>query len=212
MEVGMADAEIWPLIHGERAAVADVLEGLTPEQWGQPSLCGTWSVQQVAGHIVAGAEQTPGKFFMSMAANGFRFNRMIDRAARATGALEPAEIIARLRARTTTTNRPPGPETTMLGEVVVHGEDIRHPLGLVSEHDPEALRRCLDLYKGANFPVGTKRRIAGLTLRPDGLDWVHGDGPEVTGPAASMLSVMTGRGGAVDDLSGEGLATLRSRL
>jgi uncharacterized protein (TIGR03083 family) len=208
----MADAQVWGLIHAEREAVADMLAALTAEQWAQRSLCGTWSVQTTAGHIVAGAEQTTGNFMKGMAANGFRFNRMIDRVATANGELPQAEIIARLRARTTTTNRPPGPEATMLGEVVVHGEDIRHPLGLDGDHAPEALVRCLDLYKGANFPVGTKRRIAGLRLTPDDVEWSHGDGPEVTGPARSMLLTMTGRGGAVDDLGGEGLATLRSRL
>ncbi len=208
----MHDGQVWKLIHAEREAVADMLEALTPEQWAERSLCGTWCVQQAAGHIVGGAEQTPGNFMTAMAANGFRFNRMIDKAARGIGACPPDEIIARLRARTTTTNRPPGPTTTMLGEVVVHGEDIRHPLGLSADHAPDGLVACFDMYKTANFPVGTKRRIAGLRLRPDDLEWSHGDGPEVTGPARSMLLVMTGRPGAVDDLAGEGVATLRSRL
>ena len=39
-------------------------------------------------------------------------------------------LVARLRARTTTTNHPPAPVMAMLGEIVVHGEDIRRPLGI----------------------------------------------------------------------------------
>jgi uncharacterized protein (TIGR03083 family) len=109
-------------------------------------------------------------------------------------------------------NRPPAPVATMLGEVVVHGLDIRHPLGIPLQIDPDAMVACLDLYQGANFPVGTKKRIAGLTLTATDVAWTHGDGPEVTGPAGSMLLAMTGRAAGLDGLSGEGLATLRSRM
>jgi hypothetical protein len=67
------------------------------------------------------------------------------------------------------------------------------------------------MYKVASFPVGTKKRIAGLRLRATDVDWSHGDGPEVTGPGLSLLVAMTGRPGGLDALSGEGLATMRSR-
>ncbi len=39
----------------------------------------------------------------------------------------PDALVRRLRARTTTTNRPPAPVVAMLGEIVVHGEDIPSP-------------------------------------------------------------------------------------
>ena len=56
----MDDATTWALIHRERSAMADTLTTLEPAQWARPSLCGGWSVQEVAGHLVAGAEQTKG--------------------------------------------------------------------------------------------------------------------------------------------------------
>jgi hypothetical protein len=68
------------------------------------------------------------------------------------------------------------------------------------------------MYKSANFPVGAKKRIAGLKLSASDVDWSHGAGPEVSGSALSLLMVMTGRGVAVDELSGEGVAILRTRL
>jgi uncharacterized protein (TIGR03083 family) len=208
----MDDVDTWKLIHAERAAVADMLASLSPEQWASASLCGTWSVQIAAGHILAGAEQTTGRFLGHMVTNGFRFNVMIDRDARTAGQLPPAEIIDRLRATTSTTNRPPAPVVTMLGEVVVHGEDIRHPLGLKGTTSPEALLACLEMYKEANFPVGTKKRIAGLRVVAADVDWSHGTGPEVSGPAAPLLLAMTGRTGALDDLTGDGVASLRDRM
>jgi uncharacterized protein (TIGR03083 family) len=100
----------------------------------------------------------------------------------------------------------------MLGEVVVHGEDIRRPLGVHAMVATDAVVECLELYKRANFPVGTKKRIAGLKLSASDVEWSHGAGPEVSGPALSLLLVMAGRAVAVDELSGEGVAVLRPRL
>ncbi len=208
----MDDTTTWKLIHHERAGVADMLESLAPGDWSRPSLCGEWTVQIAAAHIVAGAEQTKANFAKRMIANGFRFNTMIDRDARKVGALPSAEIIERLRARLTTTNRAPAPVITMLGEVVVHGEDIRGALGRTDDVDPAAMVACLQMYTGANFPVGTKKRIAGLRLAPSDVDWTHGSGPEVTGPSRSLLLAMTGRSAGLNGLGGPGLATLRDRM
>jgi uncharacterized protein (TIGR03083 family) len=204
--------ETWALIHRERAEVADMLATLTPEQWAAPALCEGWSVQVTAGHILTGAEQTPARFFGHMTMNGFRFNTMMDRDARRAGALPSDEIIKRLRATTTTTDRPPAPVVTMLGEIVVHGNDIRYPLGISSGTAPEATVACLDMYQRARFPVGGKKRIEGLRLVATDVDWTCGSGPAVSGPGRSLMMTMTGRAAALDDLGGDGLPTLRSRL
>jgi uncharacterized protein (TIGR03083 family) len=210
--VAMDTETTWSLTHRERAAVADQLEGLTPDQWEAQSLCGGWSVHVAAAHILAGAEQTRWNFLKRMAANGFRFNTMIDRDAHRAGRLGRDEIVRRLRSRTTTTNGPPAPPGTMLGEIVVHGEDIRLPLGIASTTPPEAVAACLELYSKASFPVGTKGRIQGLHLVASDVGWSHGSGPDVTGPGMALLVAMTGRRGSLDRLGGEGLATLTSRM
>ena len=100
----------------------------------------------------------------------------------------------------------------MLGEVVTHTEDITRPLGLEHQPEAEAKAACLDHYKKVNFPVGAKKRIAGLRLRATDVDWTYGDGPEVSGPALSLLMVMTGRSAGLDGLEGAGVADLRSRM
>jgi hypothetical protein len=99
----------------------------------------------------------------------------------------------------------------MLGEIVVHGEDIRRPLGLAHQSPEAALVAVADSWKSSNLLIGTKRRIAGLRLRATDVDWAHGDGPEVSGPMVSVVPAMTGRKGAHADLAGEGLATLARR-
>ena len=208
----MDDSTTWKLIHRERAAMADTLATLTPSQWSQPSLCGGWSVQVTAAHIVMGAEQPPAHFMKRMAATGFRINKKMARDSRKMGARSTSELIERLRARLTTTNRPPAPVMTMLGEVVVHGEDIRFPLGITGDLSEESLAACLQMYTGANFPVGTKKRIDSLRLVANDVGWSHGAGPEVSGPGSALLLAMTGRAAGLDELSGDGLATLKKRM
>ncbi len=208
----MDDTTTWKLIHEQRASMADTLAGLTPEQWAQPSLCGSWTVRQTAAHIVTGAEQTTSRFLGHMMANGFRFNRMMDVDAKKLATRPPDEIVARLRARVTTTNRPPAPAITMLGEIVVHSDDIRRPLGLPNEVGDEALLACLEMYKNASFPMGTKKRIEGLRLVATDVEWTHGSGPEVKGKAMPLVMAMTGRAAGLDALDGDGMATLRRRM
>jgi uncharacterized protein (TIGR03083 family) len=208
----MDDTTTWKLIHKERASIADTLAGLSPDQWAQPSLCGGWTVRETAAHIVTGAEQTTGRFLGHMAANGFRFNKMMDVDAKKLAKRPPDEIISRLRARVTTTNRPPAPVITMLGEVVVHSDDIRRPLGLPADVGSDVLIACLEMYKNASFPMGTKKRIEGLRLVATDVDWSHGTGPEVTGPAMPLVMAMTGRAAGLDGLAGDGFATLRGRM
>jgi uncharacterized protein (TIGR03083 family) len=199
------------MIHDERARSADMLESLSPDQWNAATLCEGWNVRQVAAHMMIAGEQTTSKFMGSLFASGLRFNVMMDRAARRAGQLPPAQIIARIRARTTTTNKPPAATMAMLGEVVVHGNDIRQPLGIVDNTSSAAKIACMEMFKGANFPLPTKRTIAGLRLRATDAEWSYGSGPEVAGPLVALVMAMATRP-LLDSLSGDGVVTLRSRL
>jgi uncharacterized protein (TIGR03083 family) len=207
----MKTGETWKYIHQERAVMADTLEGLSAEQWATPSACQGWTVQLLAGHILAAAEQTRGRFFKGLASAGFKFDVLMDRDAHRNAALGTTQLVARLRARTTTTNHPPGPQMAMLGEIVIHGEDLRGPLGLQHQSPQEAVVAVADFYKGSNLIVGAKRRIAGLRLVATDSTWRHGEGPEVSGPIISLLLAMTGRPAGLSALSGEGVATLAAR-
>jgi uncharacterized protein (TIGR03083 family) len=208
----MAASSPWPLIHGEREALVDDLATLTDEQWATASLCPGWSVRDVLGHLIATAKMTQGAFFANLARAGFRFNDMSDRLIVAEATAAPADGLAELRRHVDDTTHPPGPVEAMLGEAVVHGEDIRRPLGIKRAYPPEAVTRAADFFKGSNLLIGTKRRIAGLGLRASDLEWATGSGPGVTGPALSLLMAMTGRAAALDDLSGDGVATLSERM
>jgi len=207
----MKAADTWKHIHTERQQMAETWTAMSPGQWTAQSWCQGWSVQDTAGHIVAAAEQTPPNFYKELASAGFRFNVFTDRGARRLAAAGPDELVRRLRARTSTTNHPPAPVMAMLGEIVVHGEDIRRPLGLKHQPPEEALVAVADSWKNSNLLIGSKRRIAGLRLRATDTEWVHGDGPEVSGPLLSLILAMTGRKDVHPDLTGEGVAELARR-
>jgi uncharacterized protein (TIGR03083 family) len=207
----MKSSQIWPYIHAERGNLADTLEGFTTEQWAAASWCDGWTVHQTTGHVVAAAEQTYPNFYKELALAGFRFNVFTDRGAVSLGKIPPEELVRRLRERTTTTNHPPAPVMAMLGEIIVHGDDIRRPLGLTHRSPEPALVAVADSWKNSNLLIGAKRRINGLRLQANDADWTHGDGPDVVGPLQSLVLAMTGRTGSHVDLSGEGLPLLAGR-
>jgi uncharacterized protein (TIGR03083 family) len=204
-------SELRTLVAAERGALADDVARLTPEQWARPSLCPDWTVRHIVAHLTAAASTSPGAFISQFAAARFNFDRYANAGlARRLGA-DPGATLAAFRAVQRSTTAPPGPKPTWLGEVVVHSEDIRRPLGISHHYDPEALGKAADFYKGSNVLIGAKKRIEGLRLRATDQDWSHGSGPTVEGPMLSLVMAMTGRGTHVDDLTGEGVETLRSR-
>ncbi|HEY5357124.1 MAG TPA: maleylpyruvate isomerase family mycothiol-dependent enzyme [Streptosporangiaceae bacterium] len=209
--IGMKPEQAWKHIHAERADLAETWAGLSARQWAAQSWCQGWSVQDTAGHVLAAAEQTPLNFYKELTSAGFKFSVFTERGARRLAAIGPEELIRRLRARTTTTNHPPAPVTAMLGEIVVHGQDILRPLGLKHQPPQAALVAVADSWKNSNLLIGAKRRIAGLRLQATDAEWAHGDGPEVSGPLLSLILAMTGRKAVHPDLTGEGVAELGRR-
>jgi uncharacterized protein (TIGR03083 family) len=100
----------------------------------------------------------------------------------------------------------------MVGEVVIHGQDIRRPLGLAHTYQPEALTLVGDFVIRGNLLLGGKRRATGLTLVATDVDWTRGSGPEVRGPLTSIILALTGRKAGLADLSGDGLPMLTGRI
>jgi uncharacterized protein (TIGR03083 family) len=210
-EAAMAE-DIWPVVHAERRALAEDLAPLTPDQWRTPSLSEGRTVLQTLAHMIATARMTPPQFLAKMAASGFRFERMASREIERESAGGPTATLERFRAVADRSSGPPGPSTSWLGETLVHGEDIRRPLGIRHDYPVDAVTRVIDFYAGSTMLIGGKRRIAGLTLQATDADWSHGSGPVVQGPAMALLTVTAGRPAALDDLSGPGLDTLRARM
>jgi uncharacterized protein (TIGR03083 family) len=204
-------ADIWPAVHAERRALADDLRQVSDDRWDTPSLCEGWSVRDVLAHMTGTAKITPLLFFPKLITSGFSLGRLQEKAIVEERGASPKETLANFEAVIDSTKAPPGPKDTWLGETIVHGEDIRRPLGISYDYPTDETIRVADFYKGSNLVMGSKKRVAGLRLRATDADWTHGDGPEVAGPMVSLLMVMAGRKAHLDDLTGEGVATLRQR-
>jgi uncharacterized protein (TIGR03083 family) len=207
----MDKTDIWPIIRAERKALAKDLQELDDAQWQATSLCSQWTVRDVTAHMTATAKITPPGFFAKLAMSGFSFGRLQEKDIAAEKGASLGDTLARFVAVENSTNHPPGPADTMLGETIIHAEDIRRPLGFQHEYPTEALVQVADFFKGSNLLIGSKKRIDGLTLRATDADWSHGSGPEVSGPLLSLVMAMTGRKAAIDELTGDGVTTLRSR-
>ncbi|HLK76183.1 MAG TPA: maleylpyruvate isomerase family mycothiol-dependent enzyme [Streptosporangiaceae bacterium] len=203
--------DIWPVIHDQRKALAADLKGRGGEEWAMPSLCSQWTVRDVLAHMTSAATLTPPAFFGKLIGSGFNFEKVQASGIAANRGSSPADTMARFEAVLTSVKHPPGPADTWLGETIVHAEDIRRPLGIVHHYPTDAVVQVASFYQGSNLLIGSKRRIEGLTLRATDADWSHGTGPEVAGPILSLVQAMTGRKAPIDDLTGEGVATLRSR-
>lgn len=202
---------LWPLVHAERAALAEDLAALTGEQWATPSLCAGLSVREVLAHLTAGASLSPARWLAGVIRCRFDFDRQVAmRLAEQLGA-SPAETLARFRRVITSTTKPPLPVVAMLGECVVHGEDIRRPLGIRRAYPIETLTRVAGYYQGSDQVVLARGRVAGLRLAADDGPFATGSGPLVSGSTLALIMAMTGRAAYLDELSGDGVPTLRER-
>jgi uncharacterized protein (TIGR03083 family) len=203
--------DIWPVVHAERGALASDLTAVDSSRWSTPSLCSKWTVRDVLAHMTATASMSPVSFFSKITASGFSFEKVQAKGIAAALGASPADTLANFEAVAGSKGRPPGPLDTILGETLIHTEDIRRPLGLVHQYPMEALVEAANFFKGSNMIIGTKRRIEGLKLRATDTEWSTGAGPEVSGTMLDLLMAMTGRKAVAATLTGDGVETLRSR-
>jgi uncharacterized protein (TIGR03083 family) len=203
-------ATLMTMARAERADLAEFLATLTPQDWEAPSLCSKWTVKDVVAHVISYEELgAPG--LLKRFAKGWivRANQVgVDEFA----ALSPEQLLEFLR-----NHLQPHGLTAGFGGMIalvdgtIHHQDIRRSLGRPRAVPADRLERVLGLVPG-NPRLGAGRRIRGLRLRANDVDWAHGHGPEVTGPGEALLMAMSGRPAALKDLSGPGLGTLAERL
>ena len=163
----------------------------------------------MAAHPVDTARTTRLGFVVGLARARFDFDLQNARGVQRHRGTSPQETLERLRRVASRTSTPPAPIDSRLVEEVVHGEDIRRPLGLARTYPQEAVVRSLRLQ--ARTPSsfgGAKELVAGIRLTAADTHESIGDGPEVSGPTLSLLLAISGRRAATDDLEGPGVAVL----
>lgn len=188
----MSTTSTFDLIAEERRRLAHLASQWSPEQWDEASLAGGWRVREVIAHLTM--PFTVGLPRMVVGLVRHRgFDRFADRWARAAAATTPPdELATALRANATSRFTPPGmgPEAP-LADVVVHGLDVRIPLGLpTSDLSPAALHttlRFLTTRTARGFGVDPGA-FATRRLQATDVDWSHGTGPTHHAPASDLIA------------------------
>lgn len=204
---------VFDAVAHERRGIADLIDSLTPEQLATPSLCGGWDVKTVAAHLVSDFSDG----FWGFLASGIRHGNIdkgIDALARRRARASSAEIAETLRSRANFRLSPPitGP-LSGLTDVLVHGADIRIPLGLPHLPDTHHVARVLDfLTSRTQFGFFPQRRLRGVALHDEDTGRTWGAGEEIRGPGVAVMLAVCGRTVVLDRLTGPGVAVLQSRL
>ncbi|MET4059400.1 uncharacterized protein (TIGR03083 family) [Arthrobacter sp. UYP6] len=206
------DGDLWALARAERARLAEDLANLTDEQWQHSTLCGDWTVEQVLAHLTAAASLNQRQWLRSMI--GARFRADVHNQRRLDEYLgdTPAQTLQQFRAVIDSTTAPSAHTAAYLGEVLVHAQDIRQPLGLPRTPSSEALVPVAEFYASHNFTVPSQTYADGLQLRATDSSFTTGYGLLVTGPLLALVMSIAGRAAYLDQLAGPGASTLRSRV
>jgi len=209
-------ADVAALLRDERRALAELLEGLTADEWATPSLCAGWSVQDTAAHVAWMPVLPAGRAALELGRSGLRINRMIRDTARRWSRRGPEAIVEQLRRNIESGATPVGTSPAIgLADAVIHQLDVRLPLGRPRSIPGEAFTLVARLQVRLRWPssvvVGgdVRRRLAGVRLIATDLDWSYGAGDEVRGSREALLLLLTNRPVADGELTGPGLGRLR---
>ncbi len=202
---------LWPMVHAERAALGLDLDALETKAWTGPTLCGRWSVEEVVAHLTAAASTGRLRWLASMVVARFDAARHNQRRLAEHRGPGPAGTLAGFHRIVTSTTAASGHTPAWLGEVIVHAQDIRRPLGIDRAPDIAAATEVARFYASRDFAVPSRTAGTGLRLEATDGPFTTGAGPLVSGPTLALVMALAGRTVYCDDLDGDGVALLRSR-
>lgn len=204
--------DVWRGIDDQRRRLVDLLEDLSDDEWRHPSLCGGWTVRQVAAHV---ALQNTGWSAMPRAVLEMVRARGMDGAIHAVAcrhAEQPTQrIVAEIRERIGVWR--PLPTVTYRESAVdhlVHLQDIAVPLGRQEAMPVDVAAVAADAVWRSPRMFHARRRFAGHRFVATDTEWSAGEGQEVTGPVGAILLLLTGRRAGLASLTGPGAAALRA--
>jgi uncharacterized protein (TIGR03083 family) len=209
----MNDEQLLAATADERRTLADMFATFTDAQWSTPSLCSGWTVREVAAHLLTPFRVSLPKMFLGMIAAKGDFNKLADKVARRDAKLPTAEVVSILRKNADSKFKPPGSGyDAPLTDNIMHGLDIRRPLGIERDIPADRLVAVLD---GCMKPGPRKffgNDLSGVTLSATDVGWTSGSGPTIEGKAEDMAMVLCGRTAGFDRLTGDGVAILQGRV
>jgi uncharacterized protein (TIGR03083 family) len=202
--------ELRNMIEAEQLEFADLLRGLTSEQWAAPSLCAGWSVHDVVLHIAWHTHTSDARRVAQLV--GARNSEA--RLHEGERIRSKEDLIERLAAPAVLAGR--SNVLTQLTELVLHQQDVRRPVGAPRAIPADRLAIVLDFSLtrsgGSAALASARKRAKGLRLVATDIGWRAGSGPEVRGPGEAILMALNGRAGATGDLTGDGVPILAGRI
>ena len=207
--------DTFELIAQQRRAVANVLDSLSAEEWGSPSLCEGWRVQELAAHLTMPFRVGNPRFFLSVIGAGGSIAKVMDRFAKVHSGEPSEQLIAYLRDNAQSHFVPPTfPAVASLNEIVVHGFDVSIPTGRHVEVPEEVSRLVLDYLVSPKVGyVHSQRGLAsGVRLASSDSTWSWGAGPEVRGTNFGLIMLLARRSIGFDHVTGEGVDLIRRHL
>lgn len=204
-----AGAAVWQTVHSERRRLAADLSELRDEQWHLPSLCPGWDVHDVLAHLVDTARTGRFSFVRDLLTARMDFDRANENGIAREKRQDPRDTLNAFREAAGLTRTPPANFATRLVEAIVHGEDIRRPLGIAGSYPEPAVVQALtyQLRTPVSFGGG-RERAAGLRLidRKTGASW--GQGENIEADPLDLLLAVSGRRLGWENLKGSGVARL----
>ncbi|MFC9659006.1 maleylpyruvate isomerase family mycothiol-dependent enzyme [Nocardia sp. NPDC127606] len=186
---------IWQAVADERATLVELLRDLPESAWDTASLCEGWRIRDVVAHLVLATRVTVAALLVNLIRARGNTDRLIhDTAVRHADRTPTAELLAELRATIDSRVIPIGTTPIdRLMDLLVHGQDIAVPLGIERVMPTTTAQLSLDRVWTMGAPFHAQSRLAGYSLRTTDTSWAVGTGTPITGTAAELLMVVTGR-------------------
>lgn len=202
-------AAMWETVHSERRLLAADLSELRDERWRVASLCPGWDIHDVLAHLVDTALTGRLSFVRYLLIARMDFDRANVNGIAREKRQNPQNTLGALQEAAALRRTPPANLATRLVEAIVHGEDIRRPLGIPGCYPERAVAQALayQLRTPVSFGGG-RERAAGLRLidRKTGAAWGQGD--VVEADSIDLLLAVSGRQVAKEKLKGSGASRL----
>jgi uncharacterized protein (TIGR03083 family) len=201
-------ADLWTRIRDERAALAELLAGLTDEQWQQMSLCEEWSVRDVVAHVIGSYERETLPFLFGLVRNGCSIDAYNQRTLERIGRVSNHTLLARYNATVNLRSKPPIPTQFVLAETLVHNEDIFRALEHRRVVPIETSLIVAQLYRSIGMARKWRRTHGYIRLEANDADWTYGEGDIASGSLLSLVMLLAGRDPSALDLDGDGARRL----
>ncbi|MGY0499929.1 maleylpyruvate isomerase family mycothiol-dependent enzyme [Nocardia sp. FBN12] len=194
-ELDTMNDTIWEAVAEERSTLVELLRELPESAWDTASLCEGWRVRDVAAHLVLATRVTIVSLLVNLIRARGNTDRLIhDTAVRHADRTPTAALLAELRATIDSRAIPVGTTPIdRLMDLLVHGQDIAVPLGIDRVMPSTPARLALDRVWTMGAPFHAQDRLVGYALTATDTAWAAGNGTPITGTAAALLMIVTGR-------------------